>query len=253
MKRMILGVSVVAAMLLTASAALADGVSMRWANCIGDAGTASRTSACTSNLGNAGIAIGTFTLSADAVGVTGIELIVDIITADAVMPAWWQMATANPSIGQTTGCRSGKVTMNPTIAATAANCFDWASGAAAGGLAAYNPNPAGRGTNTARILGGFAVPAAAAATIPANTEMFAFNLVISNLLTTGTGSCAGCTSNACLVFNNVKMALGTTAGPNFGTPNVAGSNIITWQGTGANCSAVPTRNATWSGVKSLYR
>jgi len=249
MKRMILGVSLVAAMLLTASAAMADGVSLRWSNCIGDAGVVNRTSACTSNLGNAGTAVGTFTLSADAVGVTGIELIIDVITADATMPAWWQQATA--SFGGP-ACRTGAITVNPTISGTAANCFDWASGAAAGGLASYKPN-APIGTNTARILAGFAVPAASAPTIPANTEMFAFNMVMTNAKTTGTGSCAGCTSNACIVFNNIKMALGTTAGPNFGTPDVAGSNVITWQGTGANCAAVPTRNATWSGVKALYR
>jgi hypothetical protein len=33
----------------------------------------------------------------------------------------------------------------------------------------------------------------------------------------------------------------------------AGSNIVTWQGTGPNCSLVPTRNVTWGSVKSLYR
>ena len=37
------------------------------------------------------------------------------------------------------------------------------------------------------------------------------------------------------------------------TPVTAGSNIVTWQGVGADCNAVPVRNATWGAVKSLYR
>jgi len=250
MKRMILGVSMVAALLLTASSAMAAGLNMRWQSCLGDGGASNRTSACTSNLGSAGIAVGSFQLGADAVGVTGIELLVDVITTDPTLPAWWTMPTAgfpgNP------GCRNGAISVNPTISAAAVNCFDWASGAAAGGLAAIKSNQP-IGANTCRILSGFAVAAAAAATIPANTEMFAFNLVISNTKTTGTGSCAGCTTSACLVFQNMKVAIGTTNLPDLNSGNTAGSNIITWQGTAANCAAVPTRNATWSGVKSLYR
>jgi hypothetical protein len=125
-------------------------------------------------------------------------------------------------------------------------------GAAAGGLAAFKTNQP-IGANTARILVGLAVPAASAATIPANTEMFAFNLVISNTKTTGTGSCAGCTTAACLVFQNLKIAIGTSNAAPISTGNTAGSNFATWQGTAASCAAVPTRNSTWSGVKSLYR
>jgi len=251
MKRMILGVSMVAALLLTASSAMAQGLSLRWQSCIGDGGVSNRTSACTSNLGNAGIAVGTFQVGADVIGATGIEALVDVITTDpATLPAWWTMPTTGfPGFP---GCRSGAITANGTISTAAVNCFDWASGAAAGGLAAFKTNQP-IGANTARILVGLAVPAASAATIPANTEMFAFNLVISNTKTTGTGSCAGCTTAACLVFQNLKIAIGTSNAAPISTGNTAGSNFATWQGTAASCAAVPTRNSTWSGVKSLYR
>ncbi|MEY4374897.1 MAG: hypothetical protein RL760_1064, partial [Candidatus Eisenbacteria bacterium] len=45
------------------------------------------------------------------------------------------------------------------------------------------------------------------------------------------------------------------------TPTAPGSNVVTWQGgagvsstLGGGCpAAVPTRNSSWTGVKSLYR
>ena len=231
---------------LSAVSANAQGLNLRWSSCLGDGGASNKTSACTSNLGS-NVAVGSFQLAAD-VNSTGIELIVDIATAGTALPAWW-----------TTACRTGFVTANPTISTAAANCFDWASGAAAGGLASYNQGNL-YGPSSARVLMGFAVPAPGQL-VPAATEMFAFNLVISNAKTTGVGSCAGCTTPACLVFNNLKMASGIVTGAILNSPTIAGSNYITWQGgagvsstLGGGCpAATPTRNSSWSGVKSLYR
>ena len=241
-------VTLLCAMLLalTAVSANAQGLNLRWTNCFGDNGAQNKTSACANSLGS-NVAVGSFVLGAD-VNSTGIELIVDIATAGTALPAWW-----------TTACRTGFVTANPTISTAAVNCFDWASGAAAGGLASYNQGNL-YGPSSARVLMGFAVPAPGQL-VPAATEMFAFNLVISNAKTTGVGSCAGCTTPACLVFNNLKMASGIVTGAILNSPTVAGSNYITWQGgagvsstLGGGCpAATPTRNSTWSGVKSLYR
>jgi hypothetical protein len=38
-----------------------------------------------------------------------------------------------------------------------------------------------------------------------------------------------------------------------GNASSPGSNIVTWQGAGPSCLAVPTKNVTWGQVKSLYR
>ena len=119
MKRSLLMSTILLA--LTAVSANAAGLNLRWQSCLGDGGAQNRTIACTSNLGNAGIAVGSFVLASD-VNSTGIELIVDIATAGTALPAWW-----------TTACRTGFITANPTISPAAINCFDWASGAAAGG------------------------------------------------------------------------------------------------------------------------
>ena len=246
-KAMLLCGMLLALTAVTANAQVGGGLNLRWQSCLGDAGAQNRTSACTSNLGNAGIAVGSFVLASD-VNSTGIELIVDIATAGTALPAWW-----------TTACRTGFLTCNPTISPAAVNCFDWASGAAAGGLASYNQGTL-YGPSSARVLMGFAVPAPGQL-VPGGAEMFAFNLNISNAKTTGTGSCAGCSTPACLSFNNLKMASGVQYGAILNTPNAPGSSYITWQGgagvsstLGGGCpAATPTRNSTWSGVKSLYR
>ncbi len=244
---------------LTAVAAnAAPGLNLRWQNCFGDAGQANRTNACTSTLGSAGTLVGSFELGPDGVlGVTGIEIVVDLASAGATLPAWW---TFNAP-GGTIGCRGAALAINPTISGTAANCFDWAGGQAAGGLAAYRVGSAtvGYGPSSARIVAGFAV--AAPTDVPGAAEMFAFNASISMAKTTGTGACAGCTTPVCIALNSINVVPGTATSTFLGGPaNGLGSNIATWQGgagvsstLGGGCpAATPTKNTTWGSVKSLY-
>jgi hypothetical protein len=62
---------------------------------------------------------------------------------------------------------------------------------------------------------------------------------------------------ACLVLNSilVRRSPGAVGGDSFvSTPGPGDANRATWQGTGADCSAVPVRRqSTWGAVKSLYR
>ena len=241
---------------LTAVAAnAAPGLNLRWSSCFGDGGVASRTSACTSTLGSAGTLVGSFELGlAGVLGVTGIEIVVDLASAGPSLPAWW---TFNAP-GGTIGCRGAALAVNPTISVSAANCFDWAGGQAAGGLAAYRVGQF-YGPSTARIVAGFAV--AAPTDVPGGAEMFAFNAGISMAKTTGTGACAGCTVPVCIALNSINVVPGTAVSTFLGGPaNGLGSNIATWQGgagvsstLGNSCpTATPTRNTTWGSVKSLY-
>ena len=245
MKRSILMVGVVAAMLLTTSSAFAADLNLRWTNCLGDAGLQNKTSACTSNLGSAGSLVGSFVLPNNVVGATGIETIVDVVVNATALPAWW-----------TAACRTGFMGMNPTISPSAANCFEWAPGVA-GGLGKFwettPPGGTNYGANTGRAIAAFATATPTDVVAGPGNEYFAFNLTISNAKSTGTGSCAGCATAACLVFNSVKMVAGLSTAVFLEGANTAGSNIATWQGTAANCAAVPARNTSWGAVKSLYR
>lgn len=257
MKRIVIGMGVVAAMLFTASSALAAGVSIAWSACLSDLGPNNRNSACTSNNGTNAM-VGTFLLDADKPGVTGIEVVIDLISATSPLPAWWDMGTF---VANT--CRPTSVTANPTIAATATNCIDWSGGAAAGGLANYQSTlPLGQEWSIApaneaahrRVKIGFAV--GTAVNLLASTDYFGFNLLVNNAKTTGLGACDGCLTPVCIVLNSILLAAGAdpllqiklTGG------TAPGADRITWQGgAGADCQAVPVRNTTWGQVKSLYR
>ena len=77
MRRLHVLMGPVAAMLLAASSAFAGNLHLAWDNCASEGGVANKTSACTSNTGNAGVLVGSFQPNADIVGVTGIEIVLD--------------------------------------------------------------------------------------------------------------------------------------------------------------------------------
>jgi hypothetical protein len=247
MKRMILGMGVVAAMLFAASSALAGGLNLAWNNCVSEGGVQNRTSACALNTGS-NTMTGSFVPTADLTGVTGIEVVLDMIAGDGTspIPAWWDAFGAG-------ACRTG-LTANAVVNGANTICNDWAAGAAAGGLAAYNSAgtiaPANQPAHR-RFIIAFAVPAPGA-DVFAVSEYFAFNLLVNNSKTVGTGACAGCTTPVCIVLNSINVVPGPNAGQFISSGTSANSNIATWQGVGPSCTLVPTKNATWGQVKSLY-
>ena len=239
---------------VTASVAAAGaGVGLRWLACNGDGGAANRSFACNSNSGT-NLLVGTFELGADLPGTVGTEIVIDFASADPTLPAWWTFKNAGT-------CRTASLTMNSTISASAVNCLDWANGAAAGGIGAYNIGA--RGANTARLVAALAVAADAAADLVPGTEYFSFNMNINNAKTVGTGSCAGCQTAVCIVFNSINVvppapAVGIKL---TGPSNGFDADFASWQGgagvvvggvTGCG-AATPTSNKTWGAVKSLYR
>jgi hypothetical protein len=245
---------------MTASvAAAAAGVGLRWNACNADGGIQNKTFACNTNNGTNAL-VGTFELGALLPGVVGTEIVIDLASADPTLPAWWSLRNAGT-------CRPTSLVMNATISPVAANCIDWAQGAAAGGIGAYNIGA--RGANTARIVAALAVAASGAADLDPGTEYFSFNLNINNLKTVGTGSCAGCSNPVCIVFNSIAVVqpvplVGVKlTGPSNGTDSdvalwQGGAGVVVppgpWTGGGSGCpAATPTTNKTWGQVKTLYR
>jgi len=238
-------------------AAAGPGVGLTWLNCSTDGGVQNRSFACNSNAGSNQL-VGTFELGASLPGVVGTEIVIDIATAGAVLPAWWEFKNVGT-------CRTASLTMNQVLSAAAVNCIDWAQGASAGGIGAYNIGA--RGPNTARMVAALAVAASGAADLEPGTEYFSFNLLINNAKSVGTGSCAGCSTPACIVFNSinvvppapapgVKLSGGLNPGSDFATWQ-GGAGVITnppQGGGGSGCpAATPTTNKTWGQVKTLYR
>jgi hypothetical protein len=252
MMRRLLGLSVVAAMLFVASSAVAaPGVSLSWSFCHGEGtGSNNRTFACNANTGTNQL-VCSFELPSDLAQVSGNEIVIDVLTQQPTLPAWWDFKNLGT-------CRSTSLSFNTTADAANVVCVDWALGGSSGGIGAYSQeigsiNPSLTASHR-RIKIALAVPPTALQDLVVATEYFACNLTINNLKTVGTGACAGCTEPMCVVFNSCNVTTPVLANNIFiGNASAPGANIVTWQGAGPNCNAVPTKNATWGQVKALYR
>ena len=255
MIRRLLGLGVVAATLCVASSAFAaPGLSLSWSACNGEGtGSHDRTFACNANTGS-NLLVVSFELPAPLNTVSGNEIIIDFLSQVNPLPLWWDFKN-------TGSCRTLSLTFNTVADAANAVCVDWAMGGSTGGVGAYT-------TGTAASMGSIdpaltnqhrratialAVPPTALQDLVAGTEYFACNLAINNLKTVGT-TCTGCDQPICIVLNSVNCTTPVLANNVFiGNASTPGSNIVTWQGVGPNCNAVPTKNRTWGEVKALYR
>ena len=243
----------VAAMLSVASVASAAGFNVSWNNCAGEGtGTNNMAFACASNAGTNVLVI-SFVLGADLAQVNGNEVVLDVLTQAPTVPDWW-------AFKEDGSCRQNSLRFNATANPNDVSCVDWGAGQSAGGIGGYNQEMGsidpGLIAQHRKLKIALAVPLAGIQDLVANTEYFSCNLTIDNEKTVGTGACAGCTEPMCIVLNSLRVTSHIGIGENdvrLGTGASPGSNIVTWQGPGPNCQAVPTRNATWGAVKALYR
>ena len=248
-------VTLLCGLLLALSATVAaagPGVGLRWNACLSDGGLINKAFACNANTGT-NLLVGTFQLGQDLPSTSGNEVVIDLASASNPLPQWWAFKNAGT-------CRQTALAMNFSISALAANCVDWAQAQSAGGIGAYNIGA--RGPNTARLVAAIAVPPTALQNLVSATEYFSFNVTISNAKTVGTGNCVGCSDPVCIVFNSINLTTPILANniKLTGPSNGSDSNYCTWQGGlgvvtggGSGCpAATPTKNATWSQVKSMY-
>jgi hypothetical protein len=234
----------VAAMLLVASSAFAAGVRLSWTTCAGDGLTQNKTFACNSNVGNHDM-VGSFQLDAGIVAVNGNELVVDLISQSApTLPDWWQFFT-NPG-----ACRPTSLGIAAYGDGTA--CPDMFEGQASMNIAGYQLDKVT--TGSARILCVNAVQEESAVELFGNQEYAIARWRVQSQRTVGTPSCAGCDVPVCIVFNSANITtIGAVGDFKLNGPLNPGEHIITFQGAGADCNAVPVKNVTWGAVKSLYR
>jgi hypothetical protein len=232
---------------LTATVASAGGLNLAWNNCLGE-GTPvlNKNYACTSNAGT-DIAVASFIPTMTSATVNGNELVFDLQSSGATLPAWWQFF--NPGT-----CRSTSLSIDAAANANNVVCIDEFAGQATTGIGAYVIGFGG--ANRARIKIAEAVPATALASVDPTGEYFSLNLKINHLKTGGATACAGCSTPVCIVLNSIKLTAGGGDLDEF-IGNAAVSNYVTWQGgaigAGGCPAATPTHNTTWGAVKSLYR
>jgi hypothetical protein len=185
---------------------------------------------------------------------TGNEIVVDIATAGATLPAWWEFKN-------TGACRQAALAISFLAPATAVQCVEWTDGQAVGGIASYTTPYL---PNSARIRAAAAVPPLLIEYLFAGVEYFAFNLVITNQKTVGAGSCSGCSLGACIDLKQLNI---TTSDPRDAVQLFPGGPfpgyldaLATWQGGSGVISArgdcpaaTPTRDRNWGALKALYR
>ena len=243
-------------MLLAVAASVATagpGVNLRWSSCFGDGGALNKAFTCNTNAGTNQL-VGSFELAANMIGVSGNEQVIDLASASATLPAWWQFKNTGT-------CRQTALSVNFAMNALNVVCADWGAGQSNGAIGAYNIGYLS--PNRARIIMASAVPPSLLQDLFAGTEYWSFNLLISNAKTVGTGACAGCSTPVCIALSSINVTTQEQArnrklsGPTNGTD----SNYSTWQGggvpvtgLGSGCpAATPSQNRTWGQVKSLYR
>jgi hypothetical protein len=248
----ILSIPLVACLLAVGPPAVraAEGLYLTWNDCAsGPGATRDRGSSCASETGQQNLYCA-FGVSAPVDSVLGLELVVDVQSADPALPDWWRFDMG--------GCRAGNLRAG-FVFPSPSPCGDFLNGNAAGGLQGYYLNEPRGGASQARIqvaasllesVGGYA-------SLDPNGMYYAACLTLTNTRTIGAGACAGCPQPVCLVLNSITLRRqpGALGGDQFlSVPGPGQANWATWQGgLGADCAAVPVRAVSWGRVKSLYR
>ena len=257
-----------AVLVLPAIADAAPGIAMRWDRCYADAGAANKAFACDTNSGTHSLTV-SFSPAADIDQVSGNEIVLDLLTASATLPDWWQFKNGG-------SCRISSLNTNVVLPPGSVNCDDPWRGQGAGGIGAYNLNYFNTQARP-RILIAVAVPADALGSVLQGHEYFSFNLTIDHARTVGAGSCSGCVTPMCLLATSLTIVRPLDIGDvTLREPLGPNSNVAAWQGgspalyyippdttTGrlipgywsiGSCGLpTPARNQTWGAIKSLYR
>jgi hypothetical protein len=230
----------------------AEGLYLTWDDCAQGTFTSNRDFACDTNAGTNELYVA-FTMPQATDNVRAAEIVIDVQHSSAVLPDWWRLESG--------GCRWPMFEpTNLTAAATFPGrtaCLDmWqgASTAPIAEIAGYTVGQPAGGANQVRIKVTVSVLPGNERTLDGSSMYYAARVILTNSLTVGSPSCAGCSGAACLVLNSILI--GRAAGGNvfLQTAGAGEANWALWQGgSGANCAAVPIRNRPWGQVKGLYR
>jgi hypothetical protein len=228
-------VALLALLLAVSVPAAAQGIHLRWGDCASGGGATNAAFACNTNLATHALAT-SFVLD-DTTVASAIIGTIDIVSASATLPEWWQFR----------GCRSGSLFTDRDFVPVDV-CPHWRSVGCPDGISSYVVGVAG--PNTARIE--FAEQfCPSSVTLLPGIEYFGPVLVINSTRTLPSPSCAGCGTGVCLALTRLRV--GTLE---ITTPALPDGNRVTWQGGGSDgqCDRVtPARRSAWSQVKALFR
>ena len=226
------------------------GLTLTWNDCPGGATSSSGiTYACTGNTDTLQL-ICSVVVPQTITGVIGAEVVIDIQSADpSAIPDWWRFDGLGSG-----GCRAGGIDTFFDFSSSPA-CTDAWLGNGFGGLQGFTVGPPDHTfMNQGRMKQVAAVVSTDAVTLTPGVTYGLLKLAINSNNTTGGTACGGCGISECLVFESALIVVkpGNGSPVTIGSAATPGSDWATWQGTAANCAAVPVRRSTWGAIKSLY-
>jgi len=236
-------------LLAVGSSAQAQGVALRWDSC---KGLSNRNFACDRSTGSE-LLVGSFSPPPGIDAMSGIVMVLRITSADGTIPGWWQMFSPG-------SCRpyslSSSFDMSDQL-----DCDDPWGGQAFGAVAKYDF----QSPNGVDVLMIAAVPEFAIRPAQAGHTYTAFKLLVNHQRSSGVGACAGCNTPMCIRLESIEI---DQPGPvdehnvmqtrisvlSDGISGMGGSSqVATWQGGTANCSAGLSKPSTWSQLKDRFR
>jgi len=223
-----------------ASARAADGIDLAWNECYG---AASARSSLVTECANTATEqfVAAFRLAAPVDSVIAVEVVIDLVTAQPQLPAWWDYGPG--------GCRDGDLIASANFADLTA-CADWLGGGATfDGSPVYSRGAPRGASNTARIVSTFAVLSTQARTLAAGLPYYATRFTLQN----DGGTCVGCATPVCLLLESVQLLRVSGPAHVLDVASSTDANRITWQSTVASCATVPARRTTWGALQQLYR
>ena len=229
--------------LLGAGGAGAAGIDLGWSDCPGgETYSTNQAFACDADAG-AHTLVASFVAPAGILKLSANEITMDVQTSGEAVPAWWQMASGL--------CRSISLTCSADFS-NASTCYDYWQGAGIAAVHAYAPV-----NNTMRIRGLVAIPSTSPLirSVAEGTRVYSFKTTISNVKTTGAGSCGGCATPACIVLTSITLNQPPPLSMPVLTSPVTGQHV-TWQsetGCGNLSQVTPARRESWGSIKALYR
>jgi len=253
----------------SAQPVVSDGaVALRWNDCYGDGGMASKSFACNTNSGASVLVVSAIpyqTLPAFNGGVVTIT----VKTPGAPLASWWDFSS-----GSCRGTSALTALMSPPPSLS--QCYEFNSQypnapfslSYSYGVEPYQgPNP-----NAATIQVVFGLPEPIE--IPAGLEMFLCRIQTNHTKSTGDGACIGCEQGLCVGVNRVFISQPAAFGPRYLLSPIEGtsSDVASWQGSFSMSADPPylsngsparrfrdcldvtdAKRPTWGAIKRMYR
>ena len=169
------------------------GLNLAWDDC-GAAGDQDQTFACDANAGGRFTLVASFVAPSHVTQFLGASAELRFESKTDVLPDWWRFGA-----GQ---CRGSGLNVDFNFTDGPFTCTDWTAGRAVGG---YLFQIGVDALNRARLLAQYAVPIDAAGPLVSGTEYYAFKVRIARSLSTGAGSCAGCSVPVNITFRELQL------------------------------------------------